>query len=728
LFRRAAPLPACLLVLAAAAARLAAANQDWIPWNPAPDDFKSSPIDLRPLNEKFAGENGWIQARGEQFVHSGNGRPVRFWAVNGDGGGDVTHGARVLAKYGVNLVRLHGGLYDSKTGELKSSEIKERITSIEALKGQGIYSLLSIYFPVWLKPKAGPDWREGYDGSKTPFALLYFEPEFQEVYRGWWKSILATKTSSGTALANEPAVMALELVNEDSLFFWTFTYKNIPDPQMRKLEKRFGDWAVKKHGSLRSALSAWNNLAHPRDDLAAGRLGFRPLYEMFTRKTPRDQATAAFLFEIQRDFYADTVRYIRSLGYKGLITASNWTTANNDIFGPLEKLSYMPGDFIDHHGYFGANHKGDNSAWSLREGHTYSDVSALRFDAEERGKPRAFFNPAMDPMYNRRPSMISEIAWNRPSRHRSEAPLFLSIYGSLQDTDAVVHFAFDSSRWAVKPGFFMQPWTLMSPTQAGQFPAAAFLYRRGLVKTGELMADLPMTIADALGLKGSRLVQQAGLDEFRKGDVGGDGGAKTQSRGIDPLIHLVGRTNVGINEKGGTLDTKDLTPFIDRTAQTVLSSTREIKLDYGKGVLALNAPAAQGVSGDLRKAGPVSLGDVTITSPLEVGHIIAVALDGQPLATSKRLLVQAMSEDKPSDFATEPAKEGVHRITRLGQDPWLMREIAGNVRFKRPDAARLKVTALDLNGYPVKEIGNAAAFDLLPGHVYYLISDGSLGK
>ena len=49
--------------------QVASNNQGWIPWNPSPDDFKPSPIDLRFLNEKFAGENGFIQARGEQFVH-----------------------------------------------------------------------------------------------------------------------------------------------------------------------------------------------------------------------------------------------------------------------------------------------------------------------------------------------------------------------------------------------------------------------------------------------------------------------------------------------------------------------------------------------------------------------------------------------------------------------------------------------------------------------------------
>jgi hypothetical protein len=55
----------------------------------------------------------------------------------------------------------------------------------------------------------------------------------------------------------------------------------------------------------------------------------------------------------------------------------------------------------------------------------------------------------------------------------------------LQASDAIVHFAFDGDRWSMKPGFFMQPWTLATPAMLGQFPAAALLNRKALVAPGE---------------------------------------------------------------------------------------------------------------------------------------------------------------------------------------------------------------------------------------------------
>ena len=65
------------------------------------------------------------------------------------------------------------------------------------------------------------------------------------------------------------------------------------------------------------------------------------------------------------------MKFLRSLGYKGMITCSNMTTANNDIFGPLEKYANTAGDFVDRHGYFGCKHNGENAAWCIRVGHTF---------------------------------------------------------------------------------------------------------------------------------------------------------------------------------------------------------------------------------------------------------------------------------------------------------------------------------------------------------------------
>ena len=717
-----------LTALSLLAAPLARANDDgqgWFAFDPKPDPFAgNSAIDLRFLNEKFAGENGFIGVKDGGFVHTGNGQPVRFWAVNGPPhdlkGAELRRCARLLAKYGVNLVRVHGGYFD-KDGEVDPAKVSHAIEIVEAMKAEGIYTHFSIYFPLWLSPKAGTPWLRGYDGKQHPFAALFFNSGFQAQYRQWWTALLTTPSpTTGRPLAAEPAVASLEMQNEDSFFFWTFAERSLPDEQWQLLEKRFGDWLAKKYSSLDAALLKWNGEKTKRDAPTEGRLGFLPLWNVFNQKSARGQDTAQFLLEVQTKFYADTHAFLRQLGFKGPITASNWATASPEVFGPLEKLSYTVGDFIDRHGYFGSNHKGPNSEWSIREGHTYSDRSGLRFDAEDPTKPRQFVHPGMDPHYDGKPSMISETTWNRPNRFRSEAPLYFACYGALQHIDAIVHFAFDGDRWSVKPGYWMQPWTLMSPAMLGQFPAAALIYRRGLVAPGAMLAEISLNKDDLVHLKGTPLPQDAALDELRLKDVPPGSEVKPGQR-LDPLLHYAGRAGVKFVNTPGSTKVSDLKPFIDHAKQTVNSTTGELKLDYRQGVLTINAPHAQGVSGALKSAGAVATSDLTISSDLGLGHIIAVSLDGQPLATAGRILLQVMSEEQPSGFQTEPVSATVKGITRLGTDPWQVKDLQGSVHFKRPDAAQLKVTALDFNGYPISATGNASAIKLQRTTVYYLI-------
>lgn len=706
-------------------APVAEEDRGWIPFNPTNDPFKASPIDLRDLNEKVAGMSGPIRTKGSEFIR-GDGEPIRFWAVNGPASRsreDLAYEARLLAKYGVNLVRIHHGYYNEQ-GELDPAKIQEAIEVVETLKNHGIYSHFSIYFPLWLKPNAKTPWAQGYDGKKHPFASLFFNKSFQQEYRNWWKALLTTPhAKTGKKLIDEPAVMGLEILNEDSYLFWTFSDDNIPDAQLKILEAQFGEWLKRKYGSIDKALTTWGGGKLKRDQPAEGRIAFRPLWNMANERTTRDKDTVAFLIESQRRFYDETKSFLRELGFKGVITASNWTTADARVFGPLEKYSYTGTDFVDRHGYFSCFHKGENAEWSIRNGHTYRDRSAFKFEAEESGKPRVFAHPVMDPSYNNLPSMISETTFTRPNRYRSEAPIYYAAYGALQGSDAIVHFAFDGARWSVKPGYFMQPWTLCSPAMLGQFPATALLYRKGLVQTGETVVNLNLKLNDLLNLQGTPLPQDALLDELRLKDVKGTSTLKPGEL-IDPLVHYVGRTNVNITQEGGASTLSDLSKFIDRKKMMVTSSTNELKLDYGQGILQINSPKAQGLCGALKLAGRTELQDIEVSSALELGHILVVSLDGKPLAQSGQMLLQVMTEERPSRFQTDKGPNGIQKIVNIGTDPWLFKPIEGTVRFKRADAAQLRITPLDHYGYPlVKEASlGAGEIKLKPSAVYYLIS------
>ena len=695
----------------------------WFPFNPAPDTTATSTIDLRSLNEKSAGDGGFIAVHDGEFIHGKTGEAVRFWGVNGPPADlndlqALRQLAHTLAKRGVNLVRIHGGYFD-EAGEIDPKKVQHAIDVVRAMKAEGIYCHFSAYYYAWLHPKPGTPWLPGYDGNKTPPGALFINPDFQSHYMSWWKALLLTPDAhSGQRLIDDPAVASLEILNEDSLLFWTFSQDNLPPQEWEMAEREFCTWVKNKYGSMESAANAWNHVSTDRDAYAAGRLGIRPMWQILKEKTVRDQDTIQFLADTERGFYQNTERQLRDMGFKGVITASNWIAADPSLL-PLEKYINDPCDFFDRHGYVAPDGEGDSVDWSLRDGQTYIDRSAQRFDPHQPGQPRPLSSPVMDPHFDGKPSMLSEVAISRPSRYRSEAPLYFAAYGSLQKSNAIEHFALDGHTWSVKPNYFMQPWSVMSPATLGQFPAAALIYRKRLIDPGKTLAEVSLKMSDLTRMDGG--LTSGLLSEIDENHAVVSGGTVQPNEAIDPLACFAGQTQIHFTDHESDALVVPLAPLIDRNHRTVTSTNGQLRLDYENGIMVIDAPSAQGVSGNLAKAGTVKLANVTISSPLDLAHVVIVSLDDKPLSTSSHMLLQVMSEERATGFQTAPAGNGRKRIVSIGHDPWLVRELAGSVKLERPDAAQLSVIPLDGNGFPLPDQArvNAASIALIPDVIYY---------
>lgn len=654
----------------------------WFAFEPDPDAFAATALlDLRGLNETRAGEKGSIAVKDDAFVR-GDGSPIRFWAVNAGAPADrdqMDYLARRLAKTGVNLTRIHG------------ADLEHVPYAVKAYADAGIYVALSTYFPLWRTIEAA-DGIEGAALGKHPFCLLFFEPRFQQWYKDRVRALLTTRNPhTGRTLAEDPAVAFFEIQNEDSFFFWTFTPDNLGQGPWGRLEQRFAQWLATTYGSTAKATAAWAGEHHAND--RADRIGLYGAWEMtgdgWRQAGPGKQARIAdqirFLAGLQRDFYAGMRRFLKDeLKFNGLVIASNWTTADNRRLGGIERWSYAAAaDVVDRHGYFGGTHEGDQAGWSVRAGHTYADRAA---PLDPASTPVGYLQIAG------RPHIHSETAWNKPNRFNADGPLLLGSYAALQGIDGYFLFATDNGNWA---GTGSGKWPMMMPSTLGQFPATALQYRRGDVQAAPTVVREVVTTADVLGLRASGVIEGQNVD-FRVAiapKAGEAGGA-----GFDPLSYCVGRAERVISDlpgapAGARPVAIDLVRHIDRKAKTVVSVTGQLRWDWGKGIVTVASPASQAVTGFLAKAGRVQLGDVTIESRNEYGTVHVISLDGAPLATAKRILVQAFSEERMSGWRATAG-----RIEDVGHAPILVREIDATVTFAK--GAGLTATVLDGHGYP----------------------------
>lgn len=707
----------------------------WFAFEPDRDDFsKEALLDLRRLNQEYAGIDGPLTARGDHFAFAKSGAPVKFWAVNTlvpSTDKEAVYLARFLAKRGVNMVRLHTPVVDKSNPDPRQVDMKylDRIHFfVNELKKQGVYTKLSFYFPLWFTINA--KWElPGYGDQhkkeeffRRPYGLLYYHPQVQEIYKAQARTLLQTKNPySGLSMAEDPAVAMIEAVNEDGFFFWTFSpYKN-PTPEcMVPLEQFFGAWLGKKYGSIEKAREAWGPDKMPKhpDAPEQGRAAF---YENtgvmgnfdWAKKQRNDKRASdqlQFLVETQRDFYQFITGYYKNeLGFKGLVSASNWHTVDNGTLGALEKYTYTASDVVDRHGYFGGPHKGDASDWSIQAGNTYEDKSGLLV-------PDSL---SAEILYGDRPHMISEYNYTAPNRFRAEGPFMASTYGSLGGTDAFIHFRVHQSDWCNKEGKF----AVMTPTIMGQFPAMAAMYRLGMLQEGPAAAEVTLSLKNLYAFKGTPAEQPQHMDEMRKRDIP-QGGVLQEARAqaIDPLAYYVGKVKVEITPDQEGAKLLDLSEYIDRQAKTIKSATGQLFWNWGKGVATVNTPLAQGACGFLKGYGEIKLSDITLNSDNEYGCIVAVALDGKPLKASGKILLQVMTEDQNYHWQTSGSKPMT--IVSTGVPPILVKEFAGTVRLEREEPDEMRVLPLDMNGCAKPQIatGNRTVhIPLQKDTVYYML-------
>ena len=691
----------------------------WWSFEPKPETFgKDALLDLRYLNENEAGQSGFLQADGD-FFKLGNGQPVRFWGLNCNfpdtaSKDQLDQTAARFAKLGVNLVRLQGNFGDRSGNDptkIDTARLDRYFYLINALKKQGIYVDLSTYFVLGfqIKPSDGIQGTDDVVG-KNAFAMLAFEPRMQEIYKSWVKQILTTPDPySGKTLAEEPSVGIFEIQNEDSFFFWTFSPANLGQGPRGELETQFGTWLAAKYGSVANALAAWPSDKHPDDNSGAGKVGLYGTFEMsagFTQQSPDRQKRLIdqihFLAQTQHDFYVSMRKYIHDdLGSKSPVVGSNWITAPG--LGFIERYTYSGVDVIDKHGYFSGKHDGDGAGFSVRNGQTYEDKSALT-------------DPTSMPLQYVRlpghPHIQSELAWSKPNRFVGEGDLLVSTYESLQGVDGVFFFIAPSGEWE---NTGQDEWTFMMPGEAGQSPAEALQYRRHDLKPGDTVIRQVTTVDDLLSRKTSNMTEGNNTD-FRMADAPKADQAD-QISSFDPLSFFVGRVERTLDPNAQPVAV-DLSKYIDRDKKTITSSTGEIVWDYGQGILTVNAPRSQAVTGFISKAGPIKLGDVTIQSNNEYATVHVISLDAQPLASSKKILIQAFTEEKMYGFKSA---NGV--IQDIGQAPITVRDIDAQVTFA--NGAGIKATRLDEQGYAQSDlpaqVNGTAATVVLPKDALYTV-------
>jgi hypothetical protein len=244
----------------------------------------------------------------------------------------------------------------------------------------------------------------------------------------------------------------------------------------------------------------------------------------------------------------------------------------------------------------------------------------------------------------------------------------------------------------------------------GQFPALALAVQRGDIK------EAP--IAAARRLKTDALFQ--GIDALEQDFTGGgyDNKALQGNLATPAAVLAIGRVTSKFGAEVPASEKVDWTKAWDESNKVVTSLTGELKWDYGRRIVTVAAPRTHAVLGFAAKtrhelpAATIEVLDTPFVS------LTLTALDDQPLATSKHILITAMARDRQT--GTEYNADGTQLI-KAGGPPLWMEPVQAKITLT--GAAPKSVKVVDLYGVPtsvsVPLMGNNFTIDGRFATYYY---------
>ena len=719
------------------------ADKAW-DFTPAADTFSPTAVlDLRYLNEKNAGDHGFIKlsADGNSFVR-GDGQPIRFWATGETSDlkfEDMKRHAQFLAKRGVNIIRMHVQIPSQVEGSGPGDVDKDTLDYIyrteAAMKSAGIYSIISPYWADHVNIQKS--WGTMGEPGKAASGLIYFEPNLQKMYQSWMKTLYGgVNPYTNMRLADDPAVAIIQFQNENGLLWWnTSTFSG---PVLTYFRGLYAKFLTDKYGSLDKARAAWGDYNPPAGELfipndwAHGLPGMPHIWDLtrdaMVKKGPWPGFIRCsgdfteFLCRTMHDFDTSTANYMRhDLGCKQLISTDNWRGPDG-LTQDAEYWADTAGDVVAKNTYTGGYHKGVNDGWQVLLNSYYSNDSIIKNPV---ALPMNFKHPVGHPV------MVPETSWVHPDMYQSEGPLMMAAQSDLTGFNIGSWFVTEAAEWNNSA---ITKWSDSTPMLLGQFPANALIYREGLVAAGQPAVVENRPLSDVFDRKAPLIYDETGYDDpNHHAGVTLNGG--NANAAVDQLAYLVGPVMVNFGGDPAKNQVLDMSKYIDHTTGIVHSDTGQITTDMIKGIYRVDAPKAQAVSGFLKAAGPQKLTDVTFDCTNDYATVEVVPMDQSPVKTSRQLLVQVGTVSRPTGWMSEPATLFLNnkpfecrRLGTPGTMPWQVEKASVTLSIDNPGLTT--ATLLDLDGLPtatpieLTRAKGAVKVTLPPNAMYLVLSAG----
>lgn len=567
--------------------------------------------------------------------------------------------AEQLKMHGYNLARFHfvenllmqGARSDF---DFNAEQVDRFHYFLQALKKRGIgWTFDALTSWNGAKGDVGPNrWRHAHN---LKLELYHDEAAFAHWQRLVESIYGARSKYSGQRLIDDASLFAIVLVNEGGL------NPLINEQASPELDAQFRRWLVGRYGAGAKATAHWGREAEPIERVQLPRKQWSASARMADAQR--------FYAERQAQLYARQETHLRTLGYKGRLTAyDNWFTLQ-DIAARRQLPLVAAHSYHDHPTDFTQRGSTIQQSSSIQGGLAYvRDAATSRYW----GKPFAL-------------TEYDQPFWNK---WRFESGLAMGAYAAFQQWDVLcrhtngpIEFSTaDAGKWRqiIQPfGGGIDPVTRASET------LAALLYRRGDVQPAKERVAVVLDDDYVYGRKG-------GIERFPPGLTAQ---ALTQGIGVvwdgDPLPAGVSRTIKASSWQEG----------VAVAPARYTSDTGEIQLDTRENWMKVITPRTEAVA---FAAAPQPLGKLTVQESSAPALVAVSALDGRALDKSGRMLVIVAGDARNSAMQFIDPAERV--LGNVGLPPIQLQAVTATLRLKRPSVPVLKAWRLARNGARLKEV------------------------
>lgn len=664
---------------------------------------ESAALNLSFQLEKPAGKEGFITVRDGHFVKP-SGERFRIWGVNlvfdacFPDRDEAEMMASYLARLGVNAVRFHfldaWDIFDPErddTRHLYAPHLAKLDYFIWRLKEKGIYTNLNLN--VGRRYRSGDEVPE-YQWLGIAKAATLFDDRLIDLQKEYARQLLThVNPYTGNAYKDEPAVVSVEIVNENSLIeAWfggrlkgarissppplvlpyggTEIWIDIPPFYAQELTRKYNEW-------LRREMTPYDLRALEKE------AGVEPGAEI-PRLDPdgfaaassfRFETEARFIRDMERAFYTGMNEYLKKeLGVRSLVAANS--DHNHYDWGGYALLSNTALlDYVDGHVYWHdyGNYLGEvpgHERWGRPDNLPMVSVPEISTVARLSRSPVEGL-----------PFVVSEINNGSYNDFYAEGIPIAAAYAAFQDWDGIYLFALahrGPKTWeTLYPGGLD---LVVDPVRLANFSAYGLIFQRR-------------------DLLPSQTTVYRGYDEEQllEGIRQPEGGMPFFTEGYPPLTPLVHRARISSFHRKSA----DYPAVPDRTG--IESDTGELYWSAAEAnsLFQLSSGRSEAVVGFVGSKAS-RLKHLSVDLENEFAAVTLTSLDAAPISSSRNLLLVAtagagMSGMKWTDGKTKSLDKGNRPVT--------IEVVEGTVTLSGLGKARsVTMTPLDGAGNPIRQV------------------------